>query len=77
MTRRRSVPTWHIYVTLANRPRSEDDYIINDEIERNLTVYEAEPKPQETGLLDKHGTPLYAVCDRAPIGFIHFGHDDD
>jgi hypothetical protein len=59
------------YVTLS-RPRMDEDEIWNTEIERNLTVYERERQPQETGLLDKHGTRLYAINDPEPIGFIHF-----
>lgn len=34
-----------------------------------LTVYEAAPEPQDTGVLDANGTRLYRVEDREPIGF--------
>lgn len=34
------------------------------------TVYEPEPQPVKTGILDKNGTMLYRVEQRDPIGFI-------
>ena len=34
-----------------------------------ITIVEADHEPQETGLLDSHGNPLYRVPKRRPIGF--------
>jgi hypothetical protein len=36
----------------------------------SLTVHEPEGKPQDTGLLNADGTPIYRVNTRAPIGFM-------
>ena len=33
------------------------------------TVYEAEQKPEKTGLLDQYGTPLYRMPEKKQIGF--------
>ena len=32
-------------------------------------VYEKDDRPEKTGLLDQHGTPLFRVRDRIPFGF--------
>jgi hypothetical protein len=34
------------------------------------TVYEADEKPEETGLLDMHGTPLYRIKNKRKMGFL-------
>lgn len=36
----------------------------------DLTVFEKDIKPVDTGLLDETGTKLYRVEDREPIGFV-------
>jgi hypothetical protein len=35
-------------------------------------VYETDPSPFPTGLLDASGEPLYAAYELDPIGFIRF-----
>lgn len=36
---------------------------------RDLTVYEVDDEPVDTGLVDASGLPIYRVTDREPIGF--------
>lgn len=60
------------YVTLR-RPRSQD---INTEpdAEQYLarTVFEADPTPYQTGLLDAFGEPLWAVIESDQVGFVRW-----
>lgn len=37
-----------------------------------LTVYERDPDPVPTGLLDASGEPLYCTFEIDPIGFVRF-----
>ena len=37
-----------------------------------LTVYESDPTPVPTGLLDASGEPLYVTYEIDPIGFVRF-----
>lgn len=37
-----------------------------------LTVYESDPTPIPTGLLDASGEPLYCTYEIDPIGFVRF-----
>mgnify|MGYP000930187892 FL=1 len=56
------------YVTLRSPPRAWDSD--GPMAERpTMTVHEAVPAPQPTGLLDAHGAPLYRIEERNPIGF--------
>lgn len=61
------------YVAIA-RPRGWDDTdhegVAAQDYMRNSTVWEAERKPEPTGLLDASGTPLYRMPDAKRIGFI-------
>jgi hypothetical protein len=36
----------------------------------SMTVYETEDKPEDTGILDATGTPLYRVNDKRRIGYL-------
>jgi hypothetical protein len=40
-----------------------------------VSVFEADPSPRKTGLLDHLGNDLYAVDHMEPIGFIKRGAD--
>lgn len=46
------------YVEWAERYAMTDDQVI-----------EADPSPQETGLLDVHGDKIFRVQERLPFGF--------
>lgn len=35
-------------------------------------VYEADPAPRPTGVLDRSGNELYAINEREPVGFVRF-----
>lgn len=55
------------------RPGADDGDVWEDKpLLPDLSVYEAEAEPEDTGLLDHHGRPLYRFPERRPIGFIHF-----
>jgi hypothetical protein len=59
------------YITLPHKPRLahyEDGPDGEDYLSR--TVFEPDDSPMDTGLLDSHGNPLYAVYSRQPIGFV-------
>lgn len=47
----------------------EDEYLVTWKSSGTATVYEAEAKPVDTGLLNAHGVKLYRVEERNPIGF--------
>jgi hypothetical protein len=51
-----------------NKPRSS--YDTDQPVITNMTVHEPEDAPQITGLLDKHGNPLYRMRDKIKIGFV-------
>lgn len=56
------------YIALPTPPKShwsDDAPLIRD-----ITVYEAEDKPHDTGLLDASGTKLYRVEERIKMGFV-------
>lgn len=55
------------YAPRARRPRSHwsDDTPMTN----TITVYEAESQPEDTGLLDANGTPLYRMVVRQSPGF--------
>lgn len=36
----------------------------------HLTVFEPEPEPRPTGLVDHHGNEIVAIEERDPIGFV-------
>jgi len=57
------------YITLPHKPKAA---IIDEELDGenylSRTVFEPDDSPMDTGLLDSHGNPLYAVYSRQPIG---------
>jgi hypothetical protein len=60
------------YVALRRAPGPRawiNDYNETLPAQPTVTVIEGDPAPAETGLLDAHGTPLYRVAEREPIGF--------
>ncbi len=57
----------------CTKPRANrDDWDANGTDFLARTVYELDPKPIPTGLLDARGNELYAVEEMAPIGFVKF-----
>lgn len=63
------------YVPMIHRKwRHEDIAWYGDEkpatVETTMTVYEREYRPEDTGLLDSNGTPLYRVPDKRRIGYL-------
>lgn len=57
------------YVTKRPRAGYEAEYGEFWDDAHGVTVFEADDGPQETGLLDAHGNPLYRLVERRPIGF--------
>jgi hypothetical protein len=58
------------YVAIAQRPRAQwDIWEKPATVTTSMTVYEADDKPEDTGLLDYNGTPLYRVRDRTKMGY--------
>lgn len=58
------------YFTMRfKRVRSEDEDKVSL-YEANLTIYEPDPEPYETGILDAQGQPLWATNEIDQIGFI-------
>jgi hypothetical protein len=55
------------YIALPSPPKSH--WADDAPLVRDLTVYEEEDKPQETGLLDARGTKLYRVREKIKMGF--------
>jgi hypothetical protein len=53
----------------VSRPRAWQDDYGGWQDRPTATVYEPDDAPQETGLLDALGNPLFRVVDRAPLGF--------
>jgi len=39
-------------------------------IDTTMTVYEREEEPEDTGLLDETGTPLYRMPEKRKIGYL-------
>jgi len=54
------------YVT---RPKAFVSESHTPEYQPTVTVYEAEPAPMATGLLDQFGQQIYRVDEKEPIGF--------
>ena len=38
----------------------------------DISVFEPDKSPQKTGLVDRRGNELFAIEERAPIGFVRF-----
>lgn len=56
------------YLALTRPPAAE--WVWSEGITpQPIVVHEADARPQETGLLDQHGTKIYRVPRRHPIGF--------
>ena len=36
------------------------------------TVYEDDMEPEDTGILDADGNPIFRTYERNPVGFVHF-----
>lgn len=58
------------YVAIRNRPKASDDWSDQPPVVQATTVYEPDDRPEETGLLDATGTPLYRVRDKIKMGFL-------
>lgn len=55
------------YLALAARPTSSD-WLYPTQVP-SITVHEPERAPKPTGLFDARGVPIFAIDDRAPLGF--------
>lgn len=58
------------YIAIKHRPKSWDGWEDQPPIVQATTIYEADDKPEETGLVDANGTPLYRVKERAKLGYV-------
>ncbi len=56
------------YVAIRKPPKTSGDWEDQPPIAAATTVYEAEEQPQDTGLVDMHGTRLYRVNDKLKMG---------
>lgn len=36
------------------------------------TIYEDDIAPEDTGILDADGNPIFRTYERNPVGFVHF-----
>ncbi len=54
---------------VSRRPRAWQDDCGGWQDRPTITVHEDDDEPQDTGLLDACGNPLFRVRDRAPLGF--------
>jgi hypothetical protein len=55
---------------VAIKPKAYSDFMDQPPIASATTVYETDDKPEETGLFDMHGTPLYRIKDKLKMGFV-------
>lgn len=54
-----------------NRPRSQwDIWERPATVQTSMTVYERDDEPENTGLVDANGTPLYRMPEKRKIGFL-------
>ena len=61
------------YLTRHRFERVPDiDEHMNAENYISRTVYETDPTPYQTGILDPFGEPLWAVIESDPMGFVIF-----
>lgn len=60
------------YVTLGRRPKAEWEEVATASDYLARTVFEADPTPYQTGLLDAFGEPLWAVIESDPVGFVRW-----
>lgn len=58
------------YVALRTPPRASENWADDQPIFDARTVYEPEPEPVRTGLLNADGTPLYRMPDPKKIGYL-------
>lgn len=57
------------YVSIAKRPKASDDWQDQPPVVQATTVYEAD-EPENTGILDSNGTPIYRLPERAKMGYL-------
>lgn len=59
------------YVPMTRRPKAHwDIWEKPATIDTTMTVYEREEEPEDTGLLDETGTPLYRMPEKRKIGYL-------
>lgn len=58
------------YVTLRRTKAADVDGEPDAENYLARTVYEQEPQVIDTGILDLHGNPVFAIEAMQPIGFV-------
>ena len=59
------------YLTRSIRSGDIDENL-NAECYLARTVFETDPTPYQTGILDPFGEPLWAVIESDPIGYVRF-----
>jgi hypothetical protein len=57
------------YVAIRSAPKAWVSATDVPEDRPTCTVFESDDTPQSTGLLDTHGTPLYRLVEKGPLGF--------
>lgn len=57
------------YIALAKPPRAWVSATHQPEVRPSIEVQVQSAEPQDTGLLDVAGVPLYRLPTREPIGF--------
>ena len=57
------------YIINAKPRANFEDLYVDAESSLARTVYEPDQSPIDTGLLDAHGAPIYAIHEPRPIGF--------
>jgi hypothetical protein len=58
------------YVPIARARSQWDIWEKPATVTTSMTVYETDDKPEDTGLLDANGTPLYRVNEKRKIGYL-------
>ncbi len=58
------------YIAIPQRPKAYESWEDQPPIAAASTVYEQDDRPEETGLVDAHGVPLYRVRDKIKMGFL-------
>lgn len=59
-------------VLLTKSIRADDGWVDDNQMDRNITVYEAESHWPALPILDADGRPIEVYVGPDPIGFAHF-----
>jgi len=64
------------YFTMRLNPRMADmDGYPDAEGYLSRTVFETDPTPYPTGILDSYGDPLYAAYELDPVGYVRWSDE--